>query len=377
MHIGFDAKRLFLNQTGLGNYSRTLVAALRAGFPEDKISLFAPKIANGRRTDQFLGATYELVTPQKTPRFLHAWWRSIRLAIIAKRKGIEVYHGLSHELPRNLRWTGIKSVVTIHDLIFLRYPENYAIIDREIYLRKVKYACKQADAVVAISERTAADLIKMLRVPTSKIQVIYQGCDPQFEQPISEEKLADALIRYGRSRPYLICLGTIEKRKNQLTLVKSFLAGKFFEQYDLVLVGSEKKHASVIKEYIKGKLGSNAISMISNAQFEDLPALIKGASLMIYPSFYEGFGLPILEALTVGTPVIAASGSCLEETGGEAAIYFKPNDPKELENQMNRVLVDEDLRQTMIAKGHAHRQNFSNEKMAKSYHELYVNLKKS
>jgi glycosyltransferase involved in cell wall biosynthesis len=259
MHIGFDAKRLFLNQTGLGNYSRTLVSALSAAYPEDKISLFTPKTAKGKRTDQFLGTNYEVVTPQKTPRFLHAWWRSIRLAIIAKRKGVEIYHGLSHELPRNLRWTGIKSVVTIHDLIFLRFPENYALIDREIYLRKVKYACKQADAVVAISQKTATDLIEMLRVPASKILVIYQGCDPQFEQPISEEKLAEVLNRYGRSRPYLICVGTIEKRKNQLTLVKSFLAGKFFEQYDLVLVGSEKKHASVIKEYIKGKLGRNAI----------------------------------------------------------------------------------------------------------------------
>src|SRR5476651_1128410 len=175
MKIGYEAKRAFLNTTGLGNYSRGVIRMMASNFPENGYILYTPKVKSNK-TLQFLFELTEvkIATPQS--RFFTSLWRSKGVITDLKRDGVELYHGLSHELPMGIDTTGIKSVVTVHDLIFMRFPQYFGFVSRKIYGAKVVYACKYADAIVAVSEKTKADIVEFLGVDAGKIKVIYQGC---------------------------------------------------------------------------------------------------------------------------------------------------------------------------------------------------------
>ncbi|MEO0585052.1 MAG: glycosyltransferase, partial [Bacteroidota bacterium] len=180
MNIGFEAKRVFQNFTGLGNYSRSLIHNLLKFYPETQAHLFAPKIVSHPRTQFFLDhPRVQTYAPQHPFR---AWWRSYGMSAFVKNQKVDVFHGLSHELPFGLEKHGIPKVVTIHDLIFLRYPHLYQYIDRKIYTAKLKHACQVADRIIAISAHTAKDLQELLQIPKEKISLIYQTCNDIFSR---------------------------------------------------------------------------------------------------------------------------------------------------------------------------------------------------
>ncbi len=376
MKLAFDAKRLFLNNTGLGNYSRTLVSELSKTAPEHELLLFTPKTNQNPRATDFEKPPYALVKmPDSWPSLAQSYWRSQRLGHVIKGYSPDLYHGLSNELPADIQKSGIPSIVTVHDLIFLRFPQYYPFIDRSFYERKTKRSCRDANVVVAISQRTADDLVELLGVDSAKIEVIYQGCDASFRPGISEVEKQAVTEKLGLEHPFVLSVGTIEDRKNQLTLVQAFCEGDFRAEYELVLVGKQKAYAQQIHAYLKEKPQcAKRVRFFDHVDFKDLPPLLSAAACMVYPSRYEGFGLPVLEAQKCEVPVIAASGSCLEETGGEAALYFEPDSSDQLKSLMSRVLQDEGLRKEITQKGSIQSAKFSNEQMVKNYLNLYQRI---
>lgn len=371
MRIGFDAKRAFNNQTGLGNYSRFVLNSLRRFAPEHNYLAYTPKIKTGL-FDEF--PTGNIRLPSSKNKLYGTWWRSYGMTKNLSKDGIQIFHGLSNELPNALQKAGIKSVVTIHDLIFLRYPELYPAIDRFFYHQKFRKACQQADLIVAVSEQTKRDIMEFYGTASDKIQVVYQDCHDVFHQPLQSPKSYEGLQeKYGITKPYVLCVGTIEARKNQLRLVQAFQAAQLADA-ELILVGGRTKFQQEITSFVDKNLLGIKVKILNNVPFTDLPTLYQSAQVFAYPSFFEGFGIPIVEALHSGVPVIAARGSCLEEAGGGGALYVNPNDTDELAQKLQLLWQDERLRQQLIVNGQTHIKQFAAENIAKKLMTIYESI---
>ena len=368
MKIGYDAKRAFLNNTGLGNYSRWLIGNLAKHYPENEYFLYTPKVKDGNRLG-FLNnsASIKTVTPRNS--LFTSWWRTKSIVADLQRDGINLYHGLSHELPVGIKKSGIKTVVTIHDLIFMHFPDQFGWVSRRIYAIKVKYACRIADKIIAISQKTKDDLVKYLDINPAKIEVIYQGIDPAFSIKQSIEKKETVKAKYKLPDSFLLSVGTIEIRKNLLLMVKALALLK--SNIPLVVIGRPTKYIDQVKEFIAAnKLGDRVI-FLHHVQFDELPAIYQTASIFVYPSLYEGFGIPVLEAVSSKIPVIAATGSSLEEAGGPGSIYIDPQDEKELAEKIESLLENETLKQKMITEGVEYSKKFNDDKLAEQLMYLY------
>jgi glycosyltransferase involved in cell wall biosynthesis len=370
MQIGYDAKRVFLNNTGLGNYSRWLIKSLATFYPNNQYLLYTPKTRTNKRID-FLKAFKNIQTVLPKRRVLTSWWRTRGVVKYLVRDEIELYHGLSHELPYGIQKTGLRSVVTVHDLIFMRFPQYFGRVSRTIYLAKLKYACRISDRIVAVSQRTKDDLIELLNISRDKIDVVYQGCDPSFKATCTPAQKQAILKKYNIKSKYILSVGTIEERKNLQVLIKAM--SKVDPAIKLVVVGRQTAYAELVKETIHRYHLTERMIFLSAVDFADLPALYQSASIFVYPSRYEGFGIPILEALNSGTPVIAATGSCLEEAGGPDSLYTDPDNDRELAGKINLVLADEVLRERMIISGKEYAHNFDDDKLAAQLMAVYNN----
>jgi glycosyltransferase involved in cell wall biosynthesis len=368
MNIGFDGKRAANNLTGLGNYSRSLIAHMVNYFPQNQYFIYTPKVKSHKQIQSFMDLPGVLLRLAKFP-FL---WRSFRILKQLKKDRINLYHGLSQELPMLISTTGIKSVVTIHDLIYLQFPAYYPYIDRKIYGFKARYACKQANGIIAISENTKRDLVEHLHVPASKIKVIYQSCDDSFNQSFSFERQLEIRHKYNLPKKYLLNVGTIEPRKNLMLIVQALK--EVPSGVSLVVTGKAQAYATVVKQEIE-RLGLvNRVIFLQDVSFTDLPVIYKMASVFVYPSFYEGFGIPIIEALNARVPVIAAIGSCLEEAGGPDSIYIDPNNKEQLAAALQEVLSNDERRRIMIEKGLEFVQRFDKAKIAQDLNQYYKEI---
>lgn len=371
MKIAFDAKRALYNRTGLGNYSRFVINGLADAFPEYAYYLYAP----GKGQE----ALREQLSPTPAIRYAYpkgavnslfpSLWRSKRIVRDLQRDGIELYHGLSNELPAKIAASGIPSVVTLHDLIFLRYPQLYKPIDRCIYTYKFREACRQADRVIAISDQTRRDILSFFRIPEEKIEIIYQGCDPVFGQPISAERKEAIRQKYNLPPAYILYVGSIEERKNLLLLMQAVKELK--EDIAVVAIGKRTPYTRLIETYIDENRLAGRVRLLHTISYSELPAFYQMATLFVYPSFFEGFGIPILEAQQAGVPVIAATGSCLEEAGGPGALYTDPRDAKELRSLIESVLRNPALAESMRLKGWEYGQRFQPAKVATEMMQLY------
>ncbi len=374
MRIGYDAKRLFNNFTGLGNYSRFIVKAIRQAHPDDGIVLFSPKIKTHPETKEFFNtAAYTTVQPPTwiTRLKLGSYWRTALLKKEATRHNLDIFHGMSHELPAGIA-SVCKSVVTIHDLIFLRYPELYSPIDRWIYTRKVQYACKEAHAIIAISAQTKQDLITFLKVPAEKISVVYQGCHPNFHKSITEEDKVSVSKRYALPKQFILNVGTIEPRKNALLILKAMALMPAAERLPLVIVGRPTKYLQQLKDFAAAnQLSAHYLHKIS---FQDLPAIYSLSEVFVYPSIFEGFGIPLVEAIACKTPVITSTGSCFSEAAGPYAQYVSPDDAEQLAKTLQQVVSDDVLRKEMIDQCYQYIQKFSEERIAAEMIAVYQAL---
>lgn len=374
MKIAFDAKRITHNATGLGNYSRFVVNGLSAFYPEHTYQLYTPskgKEALSKRIESRPNVSFHY--PEgRFDKLLPSVWRSSGITTTLRKEKVDLFHGLSNEIPANLKQNGIPSVVTIHDLIFLRYPKLYKPIDRSIYTYKFKQACLRSDRILAISQQTKRDIRDFFGIPEEKIEVVYQGCDPVFGQAVTESMKLSVREKYQIDGPYILYVGSIEERKNLLLLVKA-LKG-LHEDISVIAIGKRTPYTDTVESYIRENNLSARVRILSNIPFSELPAFYQMATLFVYPSFFEGFGIPILEAQLAGIPVIAAAGSCLEEAGGPSALYTDPRSEQELRGLIESVLNDPKLAESMQTHGRTYTQRFAPGTLATQLMQLYKNI---
>lgn len=364
MKIAFDGKRFFNNASGLGNYSRDLVRILAAYFPENQYVLFNNNQSErGKEILNLSNVSFKETSKGKLSR-------QFKMGKDAQNIDADIFHGLSGELP--LKWNNkpIKKIVTIHDLIFMRFPQYYSFFDRKIHFWKFKKAAEQADLIIAISEQTKRDIIKFLKVPESKIRVVYQGCHQSFKQIQSQEFLNSVREKFKLPQKFILNVGTIEERKNLLNIIKAIKE----TEIPLVVVGKKTKYFNKVEKFIiKHKL-QNQIFFLENVSMEELAVIYKLAEIFVYPSFFEGFGIPVIEALFSGTSIITSNTSCLPEAGGKDSVYVDPHNSEDLKSKIFFLWNNEAERKRRAEKGLEYVQKFNDVNIAneliKVYHEV-------
>ncbi|MGL4347116.1 MAG: glycosyltransferase family 4 protein [Chitinophagaceae bacterium] len=360
MRIGFDAKRAFHNKTGLGNYSRSLITGLASYYPNHHYILYNTKKSNLFEYQKY-PSIKEVLPKSLLYKKLHPLWRSMGIKHTFRREHLQLYHGLSNELPFGLTFK-THTLVTIHDLIFERYPKQYNAIDVLMYRKKYQYACKRADIIIAISEQTKKDIIDFYGVNSHKIVVCYQSCSPHFFMQANILQAQKIFQKYYLPKRYFLSVGAIIERKNLLTLCKAMSLLKEKCSIPLVVIGSGKgAYYDSVKKYIFEKkleqkilfLSENAaVKNISYEEFNhDLPTIYQQSEALIYPSIFEGWGIPIIEAFFSKTPVITSPQSSMLEAGGSAALYVHPFDEQQMAEAMCQFYEDSILREQYIERG--------------------------
>ena len=310
--IAFDAKRLFHNREGLGSYARTLVADLQTLYPQHQYYLFTPKASAHAYAEPFLDEEkFTIVTAEGK----NAWyWRSRGIVNDLRKHGIDVYWGLSNELPFGLSQLPIKKVVTIHDMIYKTFPQQFTWSDRWIYQRKFSNAIKSADIVMAASDSTRRDILKYFKGYEDKVATVYQAVPPVFRN------------RNGRSSvdQHYLMVGSINERKNLDLVVEAYKLLDEADRRPVVIVGGCKgAYYNMISHKIKSCKLEPYFRFVGQVDEGELIRLYQASIALLFPSLYEGFGIPIIEALTVGIPVIGNDISSIPEILGKYGIIIE------------------------------------------------------
>lgn len=372
MIIGYDAKRIVCNRTGLGSYARTLINDLSEVItPDIKLNLYAPdKGDSALRSQVRESAGVRFVYPRRSLSGLQkAWWRMHSMVDDLCADGVKLYHGLSGELPIGIKKAGIKTVVTIHDIIFMRHPEWYNWPDTKIYAWKFRKTCAEADRIIAISECTKRDIMLYEGVNPEKIDVIYQSCGSRYKMREGEKKMHEVHTGYMLPERYIVNVGTIEERKNVLLAVKALRM--LPEDISLVIVGKATSYTEKVKAYIRENALESRVKILHNVPNEDLPAIYQMAEACVYPSRYEGFGVPVIEAIQSGLPVVACTGSCLEEAGGNGTIYVDPDDVYAMAEAIKQVVKGAPGREERIAASRQYITRFEGNNVAQQVMNVY------
>ncbi len=323
--IGFDAKRLFHNRTGLGNYSRTLVRNLRKYYPELSIYLFTPTVSDHDYAAEFRDDTlYHIVTPSKYAN--KSYWRSHGICNQIEDLKIQIYHGISNELPLK-KVLDTRYVVTIHDVIYKSHPQGYTRIDTYLYDQKTKKAIENADKVIAISQETKSDLLRYYSIDENQIEVLYQSCGWSYV-PYRE------INKQG-----LLFVSSLTHRKNLITLLKALNRLKQTNPQELLVIGKGKSGLAEANNYIKQHGLNDSVLFIDTVADQAILEYYENAKILVYPSLKEGFGIPVIEAISSGTHVITTGESSMSEAGGNLAHYLSdPTDDQALADLILKVL---------------------------------------
>ena len=406
MRIGFDITALYVAQAGIFYYDYNLIQALLRQDQEDEFLLLdyvpihggwtnPPQIAAlhapNAQVTHCQGLRHRRLTrwvPMQNPvlqplaivadQVLLKPWAMAAKSVMQRRltlalDGVDVFH--SSDL---LLWKqpGALNVVTLYDLTVLLFPERHTANTREIQQDKYRFAQQEADVVIAISEATKQDIVNHLHIPEQRVRVVHGGVNPSFrpnlDQDAVERALASLKVAYGR---YILYVGTIEPRKNLVRLIEAYnQARKMLPSPipKLVIAGAAGWQFKTVFERVEALGLKDEVLFIGRVPDEKLPALYNGALLFVYPSLYEGFGLPPLEAMSCGVPVITSNTSSLPEVVGEAGMLIDPTDVERLAVGMAEVLSSDDLRADMRQRGLARASHFSWERAARETRAIYA-----
>ena len=373
INLAFDAKRFFKNATGLGNYSRTLLINLNKYHPQSfKLFLFSPFSSENSPLRE--NHSFNIVRPRW---YIYFFWRSFGVPKDCKKHLIDIYHGLSNELPVEfVKNPNIKWVVTIHDIAFLYYKTDYSFFDRFIHFQKIRYSCQKADVVIAVSEYTKIDICKKFNLPPEKIEVVYQTVNDSFKKTYTKVDFQQVVNLYQIPNQYFLSVGSITARKNLLSALKAWKSLPIEYQWPFLIIGKPNlKYFKLIKEELDlfKEIYSNKI-MFRNVANEHLPIVYQNAEVFIYPSYFEGFGIPVLEALYSGIPVITSKTTSLPEVGGPGAYLVDPANYEEIREGILFFMQNKEQREHAVNKGLEHVKKFDaqvvNDKLVNIYQSL-------
>jgi len=368
LRLGFDAKRVFNNFTGLGNYSRTLLRNLSYYYPDFGYFLYTPTVIRNSETKIFLNSPlFSLHHPSNIQR---PFWQSFYLDQSLAKHKIDLFHGLANELPSALENTPIVKVVTIHDLAYKKHPEFLSLGTRLNLERRVGYAIRQADHIVVPSESTKQDLLAYFQVKPEHISVIYQTCSERFLQEKSEALLNEISIKYALPDQYMLYVGAITPRKNLLSVLEAMTLLPDSYRIPLVIVGNGRTYLKKVIRYAQ-RNGLQKYLQFVRPAFEDLPAIFQNADIFVYPSRYEGFGIPVLEALFSKTPVLTSHASSLPEVAGPGAHLIDPTEPEDISQGIQSLLSDMSYQNHLVEAGYAYAQQFRGEPVSEHMVDLY------
>jgi glycosyltransferase involved in cell wall biosynthesis len=331
MKIGLDAKRAFLNYTGLGNYSRNIILSLLENYEGNEYYLFTPDPGSHPFLNEVVKFKNVHIVSPKNKSF-SSRWRSYGITHLINDLNLDVYHGLSNELPFNIRKSRAKKIVTIHDLIPFKDDTFRNIFDDYFSRKKMRKACRNADIITAISEETKKDIIQRFGTNENKIKVVYQPVG--FNVP---ESTADVRRKYNLPAKFILQVGTVEYRKNIQIILRALIKLKLPDLH-FVIVGKKGKFYKALQSYTNNNGLGNMVHFIDPVTNEDLAGIYKESTAVMYPSLYEGFGLPIIEAISYGKPVLTTKGGCFEEAGGPGAYYCDTESVDEVSNALIKIL---------------------------------------
>lgn len=343
MKIGFDAKRLFHNNTGLGNYARNLVKQLYECYPENEYHLFTPKISDQDYAKFFIDNNFIIHTK---PKWAISWfWRTIGVSKKVNALHLDIYHGLSHEIPYFIN-PRTKTVVTIHDLIYEIKASLFSPIDRLFYKIKYRSSCQRADHIIAISNQTKVDLEKYYQI-THKTTCLYQSCADLFQQnnPTTESP-----------KEYFLYVGTLNERKGLLQIVKAYALLPDQFKLPFVVIGDGGEYKNQVLKEIKINNLQQYFLFKGNIDNNKLLKYYDDSLCLVLPSLYEGFGIPIIESLFRKRPVITSKISSLPEACGPGGVLIDPLRPEEIANAMI-LLFDESKWNRLSHQGYQYVQN--------------------
>lgn len=357
MKIGIDIQTTLGQKTGFGFYVQSLVKNLKKYDLKNQYFLFQPREKNR-----------DLSTPQ---RFL---WDQFGVPGQARKMGVDILHQPCFSAP--IFYHG-KTVVTVHDLIAIVFGKDIPFFSRQYFGRWMPFTYRKADHIIAISQHTKKDLERLLKIPSSKISVIYLAAGINSTK-VEKEKIEKIKQKYEIKKDYLLHVGTINPRKNLEFLIKVFAKVRTkFPNLQLVISGKKGWYYEGLFNLVE-KLGlKNKVLFTDYISDSELPYLYAGAKIFVFPSLYEGFGLPPLEAIQSGTPVISSNTSSMPEVVGKAGILLPPNDERLWVEKITQLLQNRNLQQELIAKGKKQAAKFSWEKTAQQTVEIYEKINKN
>jgi glycosyltransferase involved in cell wall biosynthesis len=370
MTIYLDVSAAVNARAGLGRYAESLAQALIALQP-GRLALF---YNSAERTPRLPDGLQSI--PARRVRAGYKPWRmAIWLASLADIgfdrlvPGARVFHATEHLL---LPLRRVPTVLTVHDLIFRLFPEHHKRLNYWYLNATMPLYCRRATAIISVSEATRRDLMRLYGVPAAKISVVHEAAAPHF-MPAAPQQVAAVRARYALPDRYILRVGTIEPRKNLERLLEALVVLRRSSAPDarLVIVGGRGWLTEGFFRRLEALGLGDAVQLTGRVPDEDLPAVYSGADLLVEPSLYEGFGLPLLEAMACGTPVVCSAVASLPEVGGDAARYFDPHDAGAVAAAMGEVWHSEDLRAALRQAGLARAAQFSWQRAARETLAVY------
>ncbi|NOT36851.1 MAG: glycosyltransferase family 4 protein [Saprospiraceae bacterium] len=332
-------------------------------YPEDQLYLLKPDRKKSSYENYF---TEPNIFTSNYPNFLGI---PRFFSLLKKVPNDGIFHGLSAEIPI-LKKPVKKVIVTIHDLIFLARPQDYKFIDRKIYEAKLLHAVKHSDVILSISQFTANALKEYVDFDSSKLKVHFQNCNSIFYKSLSEEERNIVLYKYNVSSPYWICVSSFNGRKNIRSIIEAYSLIPESDRIPILLIGSGSLQQECKQLTEKLRL-TNHIRFLDHIHPIDLPALYQSSIGLIYPSVLEGFGIPALEAMASGIPLIGHKGSSVEEAAGKAGVFVDCLSPEQLSHSIISLQSDQQLRQEILSHTQSQLSKYSNEKLMAQLREIY------
>ena len=349
MRIGIDARPLHPQWTGVGNFVHSLVPRLSRLAPENTYLLYS----NREIATAFSESSILKHSERAFRRCPGTLWFLARGGMLARRDRLDAFWATDPILPPRMP-AGVQKVVTVHDLVWLLFPET--MTRKHLYIHRIlaEEAINRADLVVVVSNSTGEDLVRLLGVPADKIRLVSPAISGRYKPQDSIEAAEYISAKYHVPSGYMAAVGTVEPRKNLKLLVEVLRILKSNGRLDCPLVvagGSGWSNSHLFREIQSAGLTEKEIRFLGYIPQEDIPRFYAGARLFLFPSLYEGFGRPPLEAMACGTPVIASNAKCMPEVLGDAAILQSPTDAEGFAAAVARVLTDEDLDHSLRVAG--------------------------